>query len=63
MNPETNCIISIYKNQIILSDSNSFIAYMNIEDLLKILIDERFYKALVEYESKTPKIMSIEPKI
>ena len=47
----TDIADSTDKDQLVLVDEDKFIAYINIDDLLKLLMDEKFYKALLEKEN------------
>ena len=39
-------------NQIILADEDKFVAYVNIDDLLALLMNKKFYDALKKAENK-----------
>ena len=49
---ETNITTSIDMNQIILADEDKFVAYVNIDDLLALLMNKKFYDALKKAENK-----------
>ncbi len=53
MDSNTNISTSIAMNQIILADEDKFIAYINIDDLLSLLMDNKFYDALKRAETKS----------
>ena len=44
---------SIDMNQILLADEDKFIAYINIDDLLSLLMDNKFYEAIKRVETKS----------
>lgn len=54
-NFETDLADSIDKEQLVLIDEDKFIVYLNIDDLLELLMDEKFYNALLEKETKHDK--------
>ena len=49
----TDISTSIDMNQIVLTDEDKFIAYINIDDLLSLLMNNKFYDALKRAETKS----------
>ena len=55
VNAETNISDSIDLSHIILTDEDKFVACVDIDDLISLLMDQRFYDALIKIEKQKGK--------